>query len=65
MIHKFFSGICNKAVKMAAANFDAKHIFGLKPGVAGNVCYHDEQTIVSGRLGYWSVDLWSLLMLEP
>ncbi|XP_063431022.1 cilia- and flagella-associated protein 57-like [Mytilus galloprovincialis] len=31
---------------MAAANFDAKHIFGLKPGVAGNVCYHDEQTIV-------------------
>ena len=46
IIHKKISGICNKAVKMAAANFDAKHIFGLKPGVAGNVCYHDEQTIV-------------------
>lgn len=24
----------------------ARHIFGLKPGIAGNICYHDEQTIL-------------------
>lgn len=24
----------------------ARHIFGLKQGVSGNICYHDEQTIV-------------------
>ncbi|KAK3612310.1 hypothetical protein CHS0354_011028 [Potamilus streckersoni] len=31
---------------MSIAITQAKHIFGLKPGVTGNICYHDEQTIV-------------------
>ena len=31
---------------MAIAIAQARHIFGLKPGVSGNICYHDEQTIV-------------------
>ncbi|XP_033738759.1 cilia- and flagella-associated protein 57-like [Pecten maximus] len=31
---------------MSIAIAQAKHIFGLKPGVTGNICYHDEQTIV-------------------
>lgn len=31
---------------MSIAIAQAKHIFGLKSGVSGNICYHDEQTIV-------------------
>lgn len=31
---------------MSIALAQAKYIFGLKPGVSGNICYHDEQTIV-------------------
>lgn len=31
---------------MSIAIAQAKHIFGLKPGIAENICYHDEQTIV-------------------
>lgn len=31
---------------MSIAIAQARHIFGLKPGVTGNICYHDEQTIV-------------------
>lgn len=31
---------------MAIAIAQARHVFGLKPGVSGNICYHDEQTIV-------------------
>jgi hypothetical protein len=31
---------------MSIAITQAKHIFGLKAGVNGNICYHDEQTIV-------------------
>ncbi|GFR57789.1 cilia- and flagella-associated protein 57-like [Elysia marginata] len=31
---------------MSIAIAQARHIFGLKPGVSGNICYHDEQTIV-------------------
>ncbi|BFZ16806.1 hypothetical protein BsWGS_19845 [Bradybaena similaris] len=31
---------------MSIAIVQARHIFGLKTGVSGNVCYHDEQTIV-------------------
>jgi len=31
---------------MAIAIAQSRHIFGLKSGVNGNICYHDEQTIV-------------------
>lgn len=31
---------------MSIAIAQARHIFGLKSGVSGNICYHDEQTIV-------------------
>ena len=31
---------------MSIAVAMARHIFGLKSGVLGNICYHDEQTIV-------------------
>ncbi|KAJ8306471.1 hypothetical protein KUTeg_017016 [Tegillarca granosa] len=31
---------------MSIAIAQARHIFGLKSGVTGNICYHDEQTIV-------------------
>ncbi|KAH9523432.1 Cilia- and flagella-associated protein 57 [Bulinus truncatus] len=31
---------------MSIAIAQARYIFGLKSGVSGNVCYHDEQTIV-------------------
>lgn len=31
---------------MSIAVAMARHIFGLKQGVSGNICYHDEQTIV-------------------
>ncbi|CAG5118964.1 unnamed protein product, partial [Candidula unifasciata] len=31
---------------MSIAIVQARHIFGLKSGVSGNVCFHDEQTIV-------------------
>lgn len=31
---------------MSIAIAQARHIFGLKSGVNGNICYHDEQTIV-------------------
>ncbi|KAK7099818.1 cilia- and flagella-associated protein 57-like [Littorina saxatilis] len=31
---------------MSIAIAQARHIFGLKPGITGNICYHDEQTIV-------------------
>ena len=31
---------------MSIAVAQARHIFGLKAGVAGNIAYHDEQTIV-------------------
>ena len=31
---------------MAIAIAQARHIFGLRPGVSGVICYHDEQTIV-------------------
>lgn len=31
---------------MSIAIAQARHIFGLKSGVCGNICYHDEQTIV-------------------
>ncbi|KAL8584312.1 hypothetical protein ACOMHN_014731 [Nucella lapillus] len=31
---------------MSIAIAQARHIFGLKPGISGNICYHDEQTIV-------------------
>lgn len=31
---------------MSIAIAHARHIFGLKPGVAGNICFHDEQTVV-------------------
>ncbi|XP_041357286.1 cilia- and flagella-associated protein 57-like [Gigantopelta aegis] len=31
---------------MSIAIAQARHIFGLRPGVSGAICYHDEQTIV-------------------
>ncbi|KAK7495825.1 hypothetical protein BaRGS_00012815 [Batillaria attramentaria] len=31
---------------MSIAIAQARHIFGLKPGISGNIYYHDEQTIV-------------------
>ena len=31
---------------MSIAVAQTRHIFGLKAGVAGNIAYHDEQTIV-------------------
>ena len=31
---------------MSIAIAQTRHMFGLKPGVSGNICYHDEQTIV-------------------
>jgi len=31
---------------MSIAIAQARHIFGVKTGVAGNICYQDEQTIV-------------------
>ena len=31
---------------MSIAIAQARHIFGVKTGVSGNICYQDEQTIV-------------------
>jgi len=31
---------------MSIAIAQTRHMFGMKPGVSGNICYHDEQTIV-------------------
>ena len=37
---------CYRAIDMAIALAQARHIFGLRSGVTTNIAYHDEQTIV-------------------
>ena len=41
-----FSTLLFRAIKMSIAIAQARHIFGLRAGVTGNIAYHDEQTIV-------------------